>query len=60
MRVRALGNRFTVVIDGTTYINQDIAGLTNFPAYIGFTAATGGATQNHLIDSLEVRGTACD
>jgi hypothetical protein len=60
MRVRALGNRFTVVVDGTTYIDQNIAGLTNFPAYVGFTAATGGSTQNHRIDSLEVRGSACD
>jgi hypothetical protein len=60
MRVRALGNRFTVVVDGTTYIDQNIAGLANFPAYVGFTAATGGSTQNHRIDSLEVRGTACD
>jgi len=60
MRVRAYGDMLTVTIDGTVYINQLVPELSSFPAYVGFTAATGGATQNHLIDSLEVRGTACD
>lgn len=60
MRVRANGDMLTVTIDGTVYINQLVPELSAFPAYVGFTAATGGATQNHLIDSLEVRGTACD
>ena len=27
---------------------------------IGFTAGTGGATNRHLIDSLEVTGEVCD
>ncbi len=60
MRVRANGDMLTVTIDGTVYIDQIVPELSAFPAYVGFTAATGGATQNHLIDSLEVRGTACD
>jgi hypothetical protein len=59
MRVQAIGAHFTASVDGVTYINTLIGGLTDFPAYVGFTAATGGATNLHLIDALEVRGTAC-
>jgi hypothetical protein len=59
MRVQVSGAHFMATIDGVTYINTLISGLTDFPAYVGFTAATGGSNNYHLIDSLEVRGTAC-
>ena len=52
--------QITVAIDGTTYIDQDVPQLTSFPAYVGFTAATGGATNYHLIDALEVEEFICD
>ena len=60
MRVDVLGTWITVAIDGTTYIDQDVPQLTSFPAYVGFTAATGGATNYHLIDALEVEEFICD
>jgi hypothetical protein len=49
----------TVVIDGVTYIDQDIPGYYAFPAYVGFSAATGGDTNYHLIDALLVTEYAC-
>jgi hypothetical protein len=48
-----------VAIDGVTYIDQDIIGYFSFPAYVGFTAGTGGLTNQHLIDSLVVTEQLC-
>lgn len=50
----------TVTVDGVTYIDQAITGLTSFPAYVGFTAATGASTNYHLIDALAVERYVCD
>ena len=47
-------------IDGVVYMDQDVTGNFNFPAYIGFTAGTGGATNEHLIDSLVVTESICE
>ena len=52
--------RVIVRIDGISYIDQDIEGNFDFPAYVGFTAATGGLTNAHLIRSLEVTDYACE
>lgn len=60
MSVSVLDKRMTVAVDGTTYIDQDIPVLSSFPAYVGFTAATGASTNYHLIDALEVEGYVCD
>jgi len=60
LRVRAVGTRFTVWVDDTIYIDDNIPALTDFDAYVGFSGATGGATNYHLIDSLEVRGSTCE
>ena len=60
MSVTVTSGWMTVVIDSTTYIDQDVPELTSFPAYIGFTAATGAATNQHLVDALEVEGFVCD
>jgi hypothetical protein len=60
MSVAVTGKRMTIIIDGVTYIDQEIATLRTFPAYIGFTAATGGSTNYHLIDSLKVTEYVCD
>ena len=60
MRVLVQEPRVLVEIDNVAYIDQDVSGYFNFPAYIGFTAGTGGATNNHLIDSLTVTETLCD
>lgn len=52
--------RVRVSIDGTTYIDQDVSGGSfAFDAYVGFTAGTGGQTNEHLIDSLEVTEYVC-
>ena len=59
MTVSVLAPHVTVSIDSVVYIDQDIAGTFNFPAYVGFTAATGGATNFHLIDALEVTKYVC-
>jgi len=60
MEISVIGTWVTVAIDGTTYIDESVAGITNFPAYVGFTASTGSATNEHLIDALEVEGFVCD
>lgn len=60
MSVLVTGKRMTILIDGVTYVDQKIPSLRTFPAYIGFTAATGGSTNYHLIDSLKVTEYVCD
>ena len=59
MRVVVQEPRVVVEIDGVTYIDQDIVGFYNFDAYVGFTAGTGGQTNQHLIDSLVVTEQLC-
>ena len=48
-----------IEIDNIPYIDQDIQGFYNFDAYVGFTAATGSLTNQHLIDSLVVTEVLC-
>ncbi len=60
MAVSVVGTHVTVEIDGTTHIDQTVSGLSSFPAYVGFTAATGGSTNHHLIDALQVEQYVCD
>jgi hypothetical protein len=52
--------RLTVQVDGTTYIDQDLSGNFSFSGYVGFTAGTGGDTNQHLIDELVVTDYSCD
>ncbi|MCK6524801.1 hypothetical protein L6R49_25640 [Myxococcota bacterium] len=49
----------TVILDGSTVMDADLSGLFNFPAYVGFTAGTGGDTNHHWIDALEVTRYVC-
>jgi hypothetical protein len=58
--VEVVGTHITVRIDGVTYIDAEVPALDAFPAYVGFTAATGAATNYHLIDALEVEGFVCE
>lgn len=60
MSVNVVGDWITVDIDGTTYIDERVAELTSFPAYVGFTGATGYYTNYHLIDALQVEGFVCE
>ena len=60
MAVTVSGTWMTVSIDGTTYIDQDVSGLSTFAAYVGFTGATGSLTNYHLIDALEVEKFVCE
>ncbi|MEC7987079.1 MAG: cellulose binding domain-containing protein [Myxococcota bacterium] len=49
-----------VVIDNYLYLDQEIEGNFDFPAYIGFTGSTGGQTNIHRIRSLTVEEKICD
>lgn len=60
MTVTVSDPHVTVNIDGTDYIDTDISGYFGFPAYVGFTAATGSLTNFHLIDALEVTQYVCE
>ncbi len=60
MEVEVLAPHVTVSIDGTIYLDEDLSGNFGFPAYVGFTAGTGGSTNRHIIDSLEVTTTICE
>jgi hypothetical protein len=60
MEVEVIGQHVTVFIDGIEYINQTVPEITNFPAQVGFTAATGSKTNRHLIDALTVETFICD
>lgn len=59
MVVTVVAPRVTVEIDGVTYLDDDLSGSFAFPAYVGFTAGTGGSTNRHLINSLEVTESVC-
>ena len=41
-------------------MGQDVPELRSFPAYVGFTAATGAATNYHLINALQVEEFVCE
>ena len=60
MVVEVTAPRVTISIDGVVYIDEDIEGYYDFPAEVGFTAATGGETNFHLIDGLQVIEQVCD
>ena len=60
MEVTVAAPRVTVAVDSVVYIDQDLSGNFAFPAYVGFTAGTGGLTNEHLIDALEVEGFVCE
>lgn len=47
-------------VDEVLYIDEHIDGLTPFNGYVGFTGSTGGSTNWHLIDALDVEGMVCD
>lgn len=49
-----------VSIDDVVYIDEDLQGVFDFPAYVGFTAGTGGDTNHHLISGLTVTESSCD
>jgi len=58
--VRVAEPHVTVAIDDIVYIDQDIVGYYEFPAYVGYTAGTGSLTNFHLIDSLLVTDYLCE
>jgi len=60
MQVDMSGGQLRVAIDGIVYIDQTVDDLDRFPAHLGFTAATGNITNDHLIDSLQVERFVCD
>lgn len=60
MSVEVRAPRVRVTLDGTAWIDQDIAGYYAFPAYVGFTASTGGETNYHRIQDLLVTGHTCE
>lgn len=60
MSLSVSGTWLTAAIDGTVYLDQDVPSLSSFPAYVGFTAATGSLTNDHLIDALQVEEYVCD
>lgn len=60
MTVSVAGSHATVDVDGITYVDEELSGLSAFPAYVGFTAGTGSATNFHLIDALQVTRSVCE
>jgi len=60
MQVDVTGTHVTVSIDGIIYIDEEVDGIVNFPAHVGFTAATGNITNYHLIDALVVERFVCE
>lgn len=60
MQVDVAAPHVRVSIDGTTYLDADLSGSFAFPAYVGFTAGTGGLTNQHRIRALTVTDHACE
>jgi len=59
VEVDIVAPRVTVKIDGVAYVDEDIDGYYDFPAYIGFTGATGGETNNHRVNLISVTQNIC-
>jgi hypothetical protein len=59
MRVVVGAPNVLIEIDGVAYLDSGLPGHFDFPAVVGFTAGTGGATNKHLIDSLVVTELTC-
>jgi hypothetical protein len=60
VEVSVVAPRVQVAVDGTVYIDQAIPGFYSFSAYVGFTAGTGGETNEHRIDELTITDYSCD
>jgi hypothetical protein len=60
MSITVLAPHVIVKVDGVVYVDTDLDGFTAFPAYVGFTAATGSVTNYHLIDALTVTRYVCE
>ena len=58
MLVRSFDGHLEVAVDGTTYVDQPLD--LDFEAHVGFTAATGGDTNLHMVDKLAVREGYCN
>jgi hypothetical protein len=59
MTVEVVGKHFLVTVDGEIAIDQEVGKVPDFPAYIGFTGATGGDTNVHRIRDLVVTTESC-
>jgi hypothetical protein len=57
LRVRE--GRFTVTLDGAVIVDQTVDADLDYPAWIGFTAASGGDTNRHVVDNLVVQDNVC-
>jgi hypothetical protein len=60
LEVSVVAPRVQVSLDGVLYLDQDVPGNYAFPAYVGFSAATGQATNAHWVDALTVSRLVCD
>ena len=59
VEVRVAGGRVVVSVGDVVYIDEAATKDLDFPAYIGFTAATGGETNNHQVRGLQVTELIC-
>lgn len=59
MKVSSADGRILVAIDGATLVDEVVYADLDFDAFVGFTAATGGDTNLHLVDNLRVREGYC-
>lgn len=60
MSVTVAGNHVLAYVDGVRYLDFDSPVSLAFPAYVGFTGATGAATNEQLIDALVVTESVCE
>jgi len=59
MRVEVAAPHVRVTIDDAVVLEGEVEGRWNFPAWVGFTAATGGKTDEHRIRGLTVTRHLC-
>ena len=59
LHISAQGARMVVILDGIRLIDEDLPGLTDFPAWLGFSASTGGQTNRHLVALEAIEGRTC-
>jgi hypothetical protein len=59
VEVSVVAPHLRVAVDGTVYLDQDIPGFYAVSAWVGFTAGTGGETNEHRIDELTVTDYSC-
>lgn len=60
LEITVRGQHITVEVDGTTYIDSTVSAISEFPAHVGFTGATGSDHNNNRVRRVFVERRVCE